>query len=503
MSEPAAPVRVRFAPSPTGYLHVGGARTALFNWLFARRHGGTFVLRVEDTDTARERPEYREEIFRALRWLGLDEDEGPAKGGPYGPYTQRERLDRYAAAAEQLLAAGAVYPCFCPSRADEPTVAGDDEPEESGKKAPRCMCGFLAAEEVAARTAALGTTPALRMRIDPAATQRVSDLIRGEVEFPPGEVEDFLIVKAGGAPLYNFAAVVDDAAMRITHVIRGEEHLANTPKQIALYRALGYPIPKFAHLPILLNTERKKLSKRDGATAVYDYRRLGYLPEALVNFLALLGWSPGGDRELMSLDEMIALFDLDRVQKHAAIFDTVKLTWMNGEYLRRAPLDRLVDAVIEYLRNDPEAGTLRLDRAHVAAVCTLMQERAKTIADIAEAGRYFFTPATELAWDRAAIEKRAGTPQALGALQAAREALAEAAAQPGFVWERGAIETVIRGLAEREGRKAAEYIAPLRVATTGFAVSPGIFELLEVLGREVSLARIDAFLNAQRREALR
>ena len=483
-------VRVRFAPSPTGMLHVGGARTALFNWLFARRHGGVFVLRIEDTDIARERPGFREEIFRALAWLGITHDEGPDIGGPHAPYTQRERLDRYRDALATLQAGGFVYPCFCRGRAETPPETTDDEPEDPATH-EHCACGALTPESVAQRTRELGTTPAQRFRVDRSVAQRVEDLIRGEVVFPPGEVEDFIIVKAGGDPLYNFCAVVDDAAMRITHVIRGEEHLANTPKQILMYRALGKPVPQFAHLPILLNAERKKLSKRDGATAVSDYRRLGYLPEALRNFLALLGWSPGGDRELLTLDELLTAFDLGRVQKHGAVYDTVKLTWMNGEYLKTAPIEQLVEATHALLVADPEGARLRSDAEHLAAVWGLMRERVKTVVDLVETARYFFTREATLAWDREAVAKRAGTVQArehLRAVGAALEALDAGA------WTHEAIEAAIRALAERAGVKAGEYIQPLRVALTGQAVSAGIFETAAVLGRELVLARVAAFL---------
>jgi glutamyl-tRNA synthetase len=481
--------RVRFAPSPTGFLHVGGARTALFNYLFARKHGGTYVLRVEDTDVARERPEYREEIFRALRWLGLQHDEGPDVGGSYGPYNQRERLELYRAALEKLVQAGRVYPCFCASRADD--VAQDDEPLQ---KNAACPCSLLSADEVRSRTAALGTSPAMRFKLDAARTYRVSDLIRGDVEFPPGEVEDFIVVKAGGDPLYNFAAVVDDAAMKITHVIRGEEHLANTPKQIALYEALGEPLPQFAHLPIILNAERKKLSKRDGATGVSEYRNLGYLSGALVNFLALLGWSPpGGELEIMTHEQMIDLFGLDRVQKHGAIFDVVKLAWMNGEYIRIAPLDALVDLTIEMLEKQPGAETLRVDRAHVAAACELLRERIKTIDDLVVGSRYMFTRDVVIPWDEQAIAKRAGTPEARERLHDVAEALRGIDGE----WTRTSIEAAIRGLAERTGVKAGEYIGATRVAITGAAVSAGLFETAEVLGREITLGRIDAFLRAQ------
>ena len=483
--------RVRFAPSPTGFLHVGGARTALFNWLFARATGGVFILRVEDTDEARERPEYRSEIFNALRWLGLDWDEGPMKGGNYGPYTQRERLHLYAQAREKLKAGGFVYPCFCTSRSEETYQAQDDEAEDP-KESLRCRCGELSQNEVTARTEAIGGEPALRFRVDRNATHFVADLVRGDVTFPPGEVEDFIISKAGGAPLYNFACVVDDAAMEITHVIRGEEHLANVPKQMLLYRALGAEPPQFAHLPILLNAQRKKLSKRDGATAVGDYKRLGYLPNALVNFLALLGWSPGEDREIMNLDEMVGLFDLDRVQKHGAVFDTVKLTWMNGEYLKVAKTDTLVDGVLELIEFEPDVHELRIDRWHVTAICELLRERAKTLSEIIKANKYLFSTASELGWDPQAIQKRAGTHEALERLRQAQAALRQCED-----WDKAPLEMAIRNLSEQTGTKAGEFIQPLRVATTGQAVSPGIFETMEVLGREVTLGRINAFLATQ------
>lgn len=470
-------VRVRFAPSPTGYLHVGGARTALFNWLFARHFGGVFVLRVEDTDFARERPEYRDEIFRALRWLGLDWDEGPEAGGPYGPYSQRERMETYRAAARDLVRKGRAFPCFC---------ASTDDDEEASK--PMCTCETLGEDEVIARTAALGAEPALRFRVDQAQAYLIKDLIRGEVIFPPGQVESFIIIKAGGSPLYNFAAVLDDAAMKITHVIRGEEHLSNTPKQVLLCRALGLEPPQFAHIPIILNTERKKLSKRDGATAVSDFRRLGYLPEALLNFLALVGWSPGEDREIMERPQLIGLFDLERVQKHGAIFDTAKLTWMNGEYIRQAPLDDIVRAATELLSFDAQPDQLRSDARHVRAVCALLHERARTIAEITVAHRYLFTTTAFIEWDEASVQKRAGTLEALDRLRAVRAELADAD------FEKTSLEARLRSLAERNAAKLGEFVHPVRVAVTGFAVSPGIFEVLDVLGRAVTLARIDAFL---------
>ncbi|MDQ6929351.1 MAG: glutamate--tRNA ligase, partial [Candidatus Eremiobacteraeota bacterium] len=343
--------------------------------------------------------------------------------------------------------------------------------------------------QVAQKTERGSAEPALRFRVDPKVAQVVTDLIRGTVTFPPGEVEDFVITKAGGAPLYNFACVVDDALMQITHVIRGEEHLANVPKQLLMYKALGFDPPQFAHLPIILNNDRKKLSKRDGATAVGDYRRLGYLPGALVNFLALLGWSPGQDREIMKLEETIALFDLSRVQKGGAVFDTVKLTWMNGEYIKSASTESLVDGVLDLLGHEPDAAQLRTDRPHVTAICELLRERAKTLGEIIRANKYLFSTSHTLAWDSQAVEKRAGTSQALDRLRELAAALDRSSG-----WEKSALEQTLRGLSEQTGVKAGDFIQPLRVAVTGVAVSPGIFETIEVLGRDVTLGRVNAFL---------
>jgi nondiscriminating glutamyl-tRNA synthetase len=475
-------VRVRFAPSPTGFLHLGGARTALLNWLFARKHGGKFILRIEDTDTARERPEFREEIFHALRWLGIQEDEGPTRGGAFGPYAQSERTALYTGALKRLKATRAVYPCFC--------VAASVSETETMQKSARCVCGNLTDTERSKRESALSVAPALRMRVDQTVIHRVRDLIRGDVAFPAGEVEDFIVAKAGGAPLYNFAAVVDDAAMQITHVIRGEEHLANTPKQILLYDALGYPVPQFAHLPIILNTERHKLSKRDGATAVSDYEKSGFLPEALCNFLALLGWSPGGDREMMTQKEMIELFDLARVQKHAAVFDVVKLTWMNGEYLKKASLEEVTLIASSLLAKRHDAAQLRLDPEHIQAVCKLLHARVKTVAEITSL-IYFFTPELKLDWNPEAVHKRASTPEAHQQLAAIAAVFANVSD-----FTAPSLEAALRAYAEEKSVKAGDIISPLRVAVTGLAVSPGIFETVEVLGRDIVLGRVKEFLAA-------
>jgi len=484
-------VRVRFAPSPTGFLHVGGARTALFNWLFARHHGGAFVLRVEDTDAARFKPEFTAGIYDALRWLKLDWDEGPDAGGPHAPYVQSERRDLHSQAAAKLVADGRVYECFCAKPAAESVEpedeSADDEPDDKRRPLPpACPCGSLTDAERAELRAERGGA-ALRFRVDPARAVTVNDVIRGDVTFPAGTIGDFVIVKSDGVALYNFAAVVDDHAMEITHVIRGEEHLANTPKQLLLYEAFGWEPPIMAHLPIILNEQRRKLSKRDGATFVNDYRELGYLPEALVNFLALLGWSPGDNREIMPLTEIVREFTLDDVVKHPAIFDLNKLGWMNKEYLKDLPLHVAVDRVAALLRKRTPSAT-RTDPKHIERVTGLLVDRVRTLADVIDLGAYFFTdgpidPTPE------ALEKHCKAPETVERLRAVRGALAGA---PGF--GEADIETAIRGLAEKHGVKAGSYIHPLRVALTGQAVSPGIFEVTSIVGRETSLARIDALL---------
>ena len=434
-----ADVRVRFAPSPTGYLHVGGARTALFNWLFARHHGGKFVLRIEDTDVERYDQAYYDAIFRALRWLGLDWDEGPDIGGPHAPYRQSERAGVHTRVAGELERTGAAY----------------------------------------------RSEGALWLRVDKERSFLVHDVIRGDVTFPPGTLDDFVIVKSDGGALYNFAAAIDDHEMAITHVVRGDEHLANTPKQLLVYEAMGWEPPAFAHIPIILNERRQKLSKRDGATFVNEYELLGYLPEALVNFLGLLGWSPGDDREIMTPEEMVRDFRLEAVVKHPAIFDHAKLAWMNKEYLRRLQPRHLAERGRELLlRRDARFD--RTDPEHVEQVAALLRERVRTVGELIDQGAYFFTsgpvePAPE------ALAKHCRDPQVPARLHQLRHALART---PQFTAE--AIETAIRALAEEHGEKAATYIHPLRVALTGQTVSPGIFEVCRILGRQVVLKRIES-----------
>jgi glutamyl-tRNA synthetase len=478
-------VRVRFAPSPTGFLHVGGARTALFNWLYARHTGGAFILRIEDTDAARFKPEFVAGIYDALHWLKIDWDEGPDVGGSHRPYVQSERASLHREAAQRLRDDGKAYECYC--GAAEPVVVAesDDEPDEEEKRQP-CRCAALTeAQRGALRDE--GKRAALRFRVDPARAVVVDDVIRGDVTFPPGTIQDFIIVKSDGNPLYNFTATVDDYTMAITHVIRGEEHLANTPKQLLLYEALGWRPPAMAHLPIILNEQRRKLSKRDGATFVNDYEDLGYLPEALVNFLALLGWSPGDNREIVPLEEMIRDFRLEDVVKHPAIFDLAKLSWMNKEYIKDLPLAVASQRVAALLPHRLPQAT-RTSAAHVERVTSLLLDRVKTLAEVIDVGTYFFTDGV-VEPTREALEKHCKAPETVDRLRAVRDALA---GTTGFSVED--VEAAVRRLAEHTGTKAAAYIHPLRVALTGQPVSPGIFEVTSIIGKDVALRRIDALI---------
>ena len=481
-------VRVRFAPSPTGYLHVGSARTALFNWLFARHCGGKVVLRVEDTDETRYKNEWLQAIFEGLRWLGLDWDEGPDVGGPYAPYRQRERISLHAETAWALLDKNAAYECFCGPEAASSAGRASSPPTAV------CCCRDLSPDERAARRKKIAV-PAVRMRVDKAAPIVVEDIVRGSVTFPAGSLEDFVIVKSGGGPLYNFAAAVDDRAMAISHVIRGEEHLANTPKQLLVYQAMGWRPPLFAHLPIILNEQRAKLSKRDGAAFLADYEAMGILPAAMLNFLALLGWSPGDDREILTREELIAQFDLDRVVKHPAIFDAGKLRWMNGEYMKTAPMDELEAGVRRLIERSEVAAGDVLD-GNVVPATELLRGRVRTLADIVDQGGYLLrdgpvTPTPE------ALATHCAAPDTADRLRRVRAALHDL---PEFA--ASDVETAIRSLAQRDGSKAAAYIHPLRVALTGQAVSPGIFEVAQLVGKQLSLQRIDGLIGRiERRRA--
>lgn len=470
-----SPPRVRFAPSPTGFLHVGGARTALFNWLFARKYHGQFLLRIEDTDKARSTEESTRAIFEGLTWLGLDWDEEVVY--------QAQGLERHQRDARGLVDRGHAYRCFCTAAELEAQRAAASKRGESFRYDRRC--DRLSPDDIERRLAA-GDPFVIRFRV-PNGTTSWDDVVHGPIAFPNKDIEDFVILRSDGTPIYNMAVVSDDIAMAITLVMRGDDHISNTPKQILLYDALGHALPRFAHVPMIHGLDGKKLSKRHGATAVADYRNEGILPSAMVNFLALLGWSPGGDREVMALDEMIALFSTDGLQKKAAVFDTKKLEWMNGQHLSLTPSTELEPRVTPDLVAAGLATAEDLAAKHVwyLSLLDLLKVRARTVHDIVrQAAPYFPGPLT---YDEDAISKQwKDRASARDVLSAVRKCLSELPA-----WETGSMEEALRKLSETRGVAAGKIFQPLRLALTGMTVSPGIFDVLLTMGRELSLHRID------------
>lgn len=475
-------VRVRFAPSPTGALHIGGARTALFNWLFAHHHQGTLVLRLEDTDLQRSSQDAAAGIVEGLSWLGLDWDEGPGVGGDYGPYRQSERLPIYRRYLQQLLDQDRAYHCFC--SAEELKQEREQAQAEKRNYLYSGCCRHLTGTEAAERRAT-GIQPVVRLKVDRRGQTTVDDLIRGAVCFDDQLLDDFIIAKSDGWPTYNFAVVVDDHTMNISHVIRAEEHLSNTPKQIKVYQALGWDLPQFAHVSMILAPDRSKLSKRHGATSVQEFREQGYLPEALVNYLVLLGWSPGEDADIYPLQQMIDNFSLGAVSRSPAIYDLPKLTWMNGVYLAAADLER----VVELIRPEAELrGWLHSDnQAYFRRVVELVRSRAKTTTEILPLADYFFT--APHSYDEKGQQKYfrpADSSLYLQAVQALIASLDDFTAQ--------SLEAALRLRAEQMGVKASVLIHPARLALTGLTNTPGLFEVMEVLGRETCAARLEQAL---------
>jgi glutamyl-tRNA synthetase len=434
--------RVRFAPSPTGYLHVGGARTALFNWLYARRHGGAFVLRIEDTDAERSSEEMVTGILDGLRWLGMDWDEGPEVGGPHAPYFQSQRLDRYRAAAQRLLAADRAF-------ADE---------------------------------------GAIRFKVPPGTTA-FTDLVHGPIEFDNEHIEPFVILRSDGHPTYHLSVVVDDIDMAITHVVRGDDHISNTPKQVLLYQALEAAAPQFAHVPLIMGPDKKRLSKRHGATSVMEYARQGYIPEGMTNFLALLGWSPGSsDQEIFTVAELTELFTLEGISGGNAVFNTDKLDWFNHQHLLRLTDGDLVRRLEPLL----SAATLwrptlaTTESAWLRQVLALLKPRAKKLTEYVDGLRPFLEAPRE--YEDAAVGKHLSADGVAGHIQALHAALQTAA------FDEASLEEALRRLADERGVKAGVLIHATRIAMTGRMVSPGLFEMLVLLGRERVLARLQALL---------
>jgi glutamyl-tRNA synthetase len=468
--------RLRFAPSPTGYLHVGGARTALFNWLFVKHYGGHFLLRIEDTDKARSTDESTRAIFEGLEWLGLTWDEEVIHQGA--------NLERHQRDARLLLEKGKAYRCFCTPAEMEQRRKEAESRKEVFRYDGRCD---RPPKDDAARRAAAGEPHVIRFRV-PSGSTTWNDVVHGDITFPNKDVDDFVILRSDGTPIYNLAVVSDDIAMKITLVMRGDDHISNTPKQIMLYEALGAEIPRFAHLPMIHGSDGKKLSKRHGATAVGDYQHMGILPETMLNFLALLGWSPGHDIEVMSVDDMVRLFSVEGLSKKAAVFDPQKLEWMNGQHLSRATAERLLPVVATALEKAGLATGREVEsrREWFLKLIDLLKIRARTIDDIARQATPYLKD--DIDYDPDAVAKLWKDPDATAdVLAATRERLASTAD-----WSPTALEEALRHLAETLGVSSGKVFQPLRVALTGLTASPGIFDVLETLGRERSLARIDA-----------
>ena len=459
-------VRVRFAPSPTGYLHIGGARTSLFNWLYAKHNKGTFILRIEDTDRSRSTDEYIDAIIEGMKWLGLDWDEGPVR--------QTDRFDVYKSYVDRLLHEGKAYHCYCSAEELEErrklAIATGRPVKYDGR------CRHL-------KEPVPGALPVVRFLMPQEGSTVVDDMIRGKVEFENSQLDDLIIMRSDGTPTYNLTVVVDDVDMRITHVIRGDDHLNNTPKQIQFYRAFGYDVPKFAHLPMILGADKTRLSKRHGATSVMAYYDIGYLPEALLNYLVRLGWSYG-DQEVFSMDELANLFSFENVGKAAAVFNPEKLLWLNSQYIIRSESKRLAELVIPFLVKD---NIIREgeepDKEWLARAITTLKERAKTLVEMANSLRYYIA-------DEVEYEEKAKTKflndKCLPYISDLRDALASSSD-----FTHHGIEAVFRTVVEKHGIKLGALAQPVRVAMTGGAESPGIFEVIEVLGKEKTLKRLD------------
>ncbi len=493
-------VRCRIAPSPTGPLHIGTARTALFNFLFARHHGGTFILRLEDTDVARSTLAHERDILDGLHWLGLEWDEGPEvadipERGPFGPYRQMQRLDSYREAAERLLREDKAYECFCTPE----ELASDRAAQESASQPSHYVgrCAHLSAEQRAQRRTE-GRRPIVRFRVGTGVVE-FDDVVRGHVAIDTQVLGgDLVIMRSDGTPLYHFTVVVDDTTMDITHVIRGEDHLSNTPKHVLLFRALDARIPTFAHLPLILNPDRTKMSKRKSQTAVDAYRAEGFIPEAFLNYLALLGWSSGTDDDIYSLDQLIDRFDLDRVQSSGAVFDRERLEWLNGQWIRRLPDADLVERLLPHL-----AGAIgaRLDAGvpgrlptadDVATLLPMVRERLPRLDAIGSLVDFVFLD--DVVSDPAAIvPKRWDAVTTVDALTATREVIAETGR---VSFEADELEPALRALADARGWKAGDLFGAIRVAITGRTATPPLFDTLVAMGYDRTLARLDAAIMA-------
>jgi glutamyl-tRNA synthetase len=484
-------VRVRYAPSPTGEPHLGNIRTALFNWLFARSQGGAFIVRIEDTDQARKVDGATDAILEALRWLGIDWDEGPEVGGSYGPYVQSERVEIYQEHAQRLVDEGKAYCCYCtPERLDAMRK------EQQAQKRPPGYdrrCRDLTPES-AAKASEENPRPVVRFRMPLEGAIVVSDAIRGDVEFEASLLDDFVILKSDGFPTYHLANVVDDHLMEISHVMRAEEWLPSAPRHKELYKALGYELPLLVHLPMILGPDKAKLSKRHGATSALEYRNLGYLPDAMINFMSLLGWSLDDHTDVISRETLMQNFALERVASSPAVFNVEKLDWFNGLYIRALPPDDLTGLLMPWLeRGLPDDVERPIDREYARRIVPLEQERLKRLADVSEAMAFFFVEQPKYNPLRV-IQKGMVRDDTRAALGAAIETLESVE-----TWTAETLEPMLRALADRLELKAGQLFGALRVALTGQTAAPPLFDTMEVLGKERCMARLrsaDFFVNA-------
>lgn len=489
MSDSTTPVRVRFAPSPTGKLHVGGARTAIFNWAFARANKGTFILRIDDTDPTRSTQENTDIIIRAMRWMGLDWDEGPEVGGDFGPYAQTDRLDMYKQAAQKLWDEGKAYPCFCSAE-----QLAEDKKAAQERKDPfqgyQRRCRNIPADEAKARIEA-GEKYVLRIKVpEDRGDVVIHDAVHGDVTFDAKELDDFVIFRSDGTPTYNFATVVDDAAMGITHVIRGDDHLSNTPRQVMVYEALGAPVPVFAHISMILGADGKKLSKRHGATSVEEFRDQGYLPDAFMNYLALLGWSPDGETTIVPRDVLASTFSLDRVSKNPATFDPAKLDWINAEYLAAMSDEEFSEKIMvpELIEGGLMTGAADKDAAWLTTLASVVRPRTKHLGDVCGICSMVFDSAETLPYDEKAISKglaKEGMADVLEAAKSALEAVSEGS------WKAEAIDAALEELPEKLDAKKRIVFQAIRAAVCGNLVSPPLGVVIELIGKADALARLD------------
>ena len=474
-----AEVRVRFAPSPTGQPHIGNIRTALFNWLFARHHGGRFIVRIEDTDQARLVPGAVESILDGLRWLNIDWDEGPEVDGPYGPYLQSQRLEVYHGLAGRLVEQGNAYHCYC-SR-EKLDQARRERPNAGGNL---CDCRYLSADDRAARGAASAEPGVIRFAMPTEGVTSVHDLVRGVVEWRNELLEDFIILKSDGFPTYHLAVVADDHLMRISHVMRAEEWLPSTPRHLQIYDALGFEPPEFAHLPMIMGPDRAKLSKRHGATAIGEYREQGFLPEALTNFMVLLGWSLDGSTEVITPQTIIDNFTLDRITKSAAIFDQDKLMWMNGVYIRELAFRDLAERMVPFLERDLPGISTPVDREYLLRIAPLVQERLKRLDDSAGLTAIFFGPCGDYETDTL-VQKGMDRQATRTALHRALNAICSLDR-----FDHEQLEGLLGDAGEELSLSRRQFFGALRVAATGRTVSPPLFETMEVLGKDEIVRRL-------------